>query len=197
MRVIDREKVRDTEWASHEKPWLKYPEKAMLSSSEAHYIYDTAKRLGSGNCANLGVWRGFSTAAMAFGLRESNSTGIVYAVDHFLHPEPYPERMIMHLQNLGLDKYVKVCTGKTAEWGRKLEHIRFKFIFVDAGHAYDVVMEDIALWSPLLEDEGIIAFHDIHHNDVRRAIDDSLKGWHLFEKVWNIESYMRHEPKRL
>jgi len=193
-RHISELKVRDSQWAKDFKPWAMYPEKGLLGSTEAHYLYDTVKRLGPGNYANLGVFRGASTAAMAFGLKYGPHEGKVYAVDWFKHPEPYPERMINHLFFLDLDKFVEVCIGTTEEWGLKLKDKKFKFIFVDAGHEYNVVTKDIELWAPLLEEDGIIAFHDVHYHGVRNAIDNSLKNWYLLEKVCNIEGYTRHEP---
>mgnify|MGYP001355883064 CR=1 FL=1 len=54
-------------------------------------------------------------------------------------------------------------------------HVHFKnesldFIFIDAGHRYKDVAEDIDLWEPKVKVDGFIAGHDIDVPDVKQAV---------------------------
>ena len=54
-------------------------------------------------------------------------------------------------------------------------HVNFKnnsldFIFIDAGHTYKDVAEDIDLWTPKVKTGGLISGHDINVLDVKKAV---------------------------
>lgn len=192
------EKVRDIDdWAKHPKPYNEYKEKALLSSSEKHFLYHSAKRLGGGNYANLGTWGGVSAACMAYGLRDAGQTGTIYAVDIFSIPKVrhMPEKIPQNFRDLGLDKHVDltICKGWTAEWAEKLKDVKFKFIFVDADHSYEACKEDFDLWSPMLEVGGEIAFHDCEYESVDNVMNENLKEpeWKFVRQIWRIKQYKR------
>lgn len=49
------------------------------------------------------------------------------------------------------------------------------FVFIDADHTYDGVIEDINIWSPKVKKGGWLIGHDYgsaRHEDVKRAVDD-------------------------
>ena len=87
--------------------------------------------------------------------------------------------------------HVQFCKGHTQDWARKLSDVRFKFIFIDADHQYESTKQDFEFWSPLLEAGGLIAFHDINLNTVRRVIDEKLNSWELVDFVCNIQTFRR------
>ena len=191
---IEHPLVKHSKWANEKKPWTVYPEKAMIGSTEAHFLYDTPKRLGPGNYANLGTFKGASAAYMAFGLKEVKGGGKIYTVDSHRHSglEEFPERMFKHLREFKIAKYVEDCKGTTDVWAKKLKHLKFNFVFVDAGHEYYQVKKDFEMWSPLIKLDGEIAFHDIFFKDVRAVIDECVKrDWVLVQQVWNIEVFKR------
>ncbi len=85
--IVTCTKVRDVpEWAGAKKPWTAYQEPAAMVSSECHFLYDVVTKLGPGNYANLGAYRGGSAAFMAFGLKEINAEDIKgYDKEEFTH----------------------------------------------------------------------------------------------------------------
>ncbi len=188
------------EWVKEEKPWASNPswinEKGQQSSIEFHYLYRTALRLGKGNSANLGVLTGDSTRAIAYGAFPNG--GHVYGVDMFTgraitKREITPDMIVERFKEIGLGETVTICKGLTSEWAEKLSHLKFKFIFVDAGHRYVNVKEDFELWSPLLEEGGEIAFHDVDMDNVDAVCSEVLdEGWELVEHVWKIKSFKRN-----
>lgn len=194
-QIKNPEKVRDTKWASSEKNWGQYPEKAMLSSSEAHLLYDAAKRLGPGNYANLGTYKGASAAYMALGLKQAGHAGKVYAVDDFAIKvlRNFPKQMEDHFVKLGIDKYLEVCVGQINEWPEKLKDIEFNFVFIDAGHTYQCALEDWMLWSPLVKVGGEVAFHDVEYSNIHKVIEEDIdySKWKLIDHVWRIKNFRR------
>ena len=43
-------------------------------------------------------------------------------------------------------------------------------MWIDAGHEYEDVVEDIKLWYPKIKDGGFILGHDVNQTQVRRAV---------------------------
>jgi hypothetical protein len=50
----------------------------------------------------------------------------------------------------------------------------FDFIYIDAGHAYDSVYNDLTYWYPKLKTDGVLGGHDYNHVDVKKAVSDFL-----------------------
>jgi predicted O-methyltransferase YrrM len=172
-------KVSNSKWSKDKKSWSKYPEKTQHASIECAYLYSIPRELGKGNYANLGVFRGGSTACLAFGLKDNNLNGTVYAVDIFQKKSGNCDSTTkMHFENCKIDKYLKICKGYTFEWAKILanEGIKFKFIFIDADHYYESCKLDFDLWYPLLELNGIIAFHDVDFLSVDTFIAKEVHG---------------------
>lgn len=190
--IAKEEKVRETKWASSEKPWTQYESHALHTSSECHLFYETAKRLGPGNYANLGVFKGMSVACLAFGLKHNNHKGTIYAVDTYNleNLTEYPEKMLSKLASFGID-FIKVCKGTTVEWAKKVD-CKFKFILIDAGHRYQDIKDDFEMWAPFLEEGGEIGIHDVEYSNIQKYIEEDVEPhWELVEHVWRTKIYKR------
>ena len=184
------------EWEKEERPWVAWGyDKEQHSSIELHYLYRTALRLGKGNMANLGVLKGASTHAIAQGAFSNG--GHVYGVDTFAgrvitKRGISPDKIVERFEEIGLGETVTLCKGLTSAWAEKLRHLKFNFVFVDADHRYANVKEDFELWSPLLEEGGEIAFHDVDRDSVDAVCSEVLDaGWELVDHVWKIKSFKR------
>lgn len=72
-----------------------------------------------------------------------------------------------------------------------LSNMKFDFVYIDAGHEYEQVLEDLQAWFPLMKNGGIICGDDFvdgeywheggeqsTHFGVRRAVLDFFKGRH-------------------
>ena len=64
------------------------------------------------------------------------------------------------------------------------------FVFIDASHDYDSVLEDIKIWAPKVRKGGLISGHDINDPEVKKAVDEVFKNykigpdniWYLYKK---------------
>lgn len=192
-RIKGTGKVNDhIEWEGEERGWAHpaWTGKGQHVSSEYHYLYRTALRLGKGNMANLVVLRGASTHAIARGAFPNG--GHVYGIDLFniASKRIDPDKMSEKFKEAGL--IVTICKGLTSEWAEKLSHLKFNFIFVDANHHYENCKEDFELWSPLLEEGGEIAFHDVDMDSVDKVCRDMIDdGWEQVDHVYRIKSFKR------
>ena len=193
-------RVKDSQWAHEDKPWTrpKYPGRGQHESIELHYLYRTVKRLGPCNVANLGTWRGASTSAMAHGLKEAGG-GKVYAVDifdcvsfeDFSNGEWTIPKLEEVFESRGLSEYVEFCKGFTQDVVERFTDTKFKLIFIDADHEYESAKQDFELWSPLLEEEGLIVFHDVDISGVDEVTKEIANEWEMVDHVWKLKSFRR------
>lgn len=186
-------RVKDhPEWKNDAKPWGDYIHKTQHSSIECHYLYKKVLELGVGNYANLGVFRGGSLLCFAHGLKEVGG-GKVYGVDLFnnMNGGETPEAIDKIFKKRGVSKYVEYCTGYTHEWPEQLNHLKFKFIFIDADHYYETCKQDFELWAPLLEEGGQISFHDCNISAVDKVLEEISEEWELVEHVATIKTFER------
>lgn len=50
----------------------------------------------------------------------------------------------------------------------------FDFVYIDADHSYDSVKRDIYNYLPKVKSNGIVAGHDFHLDDVKRAVTETF-----------------------
>tara|TARA_B100000035_G_scaffold283599_1_gene265926 strand:+ start:1310 stop:1846 length:537 start_codon:yes stop_codon:yes gene_type:complete len=64
------------------------------------------------------------------------------------------------------------------------------FVFIDAGHEYEDVKEDISCWYPKIKKGGYMLGHDINQIQVRRAVREKFENnWNIAkeQKIWWIQ----------
>jgi predicted O-methyltransferase YrrM len=164
---------------SNEQIWKPLKRSIMLEPTESKFIQDVPRRLGEGIYANLGHARGGSAILLANGLKEYELDGYVFSVD---------VTFVKGCDDLmrkydAYDRIIK-CKGGTTEWADKLNRIRrgapINFVFIDADHCYEAVVEDFNNWSSLVRVGGWASFHDSNQDFSHQAIADSVmknKNW--------------------
>lgn len=126
----------------------------------------------------VGSWHGKSSRAIADNMH-ANST--LYCVDHWRGSEverdnnhisanwdsgdhaylEYCDNMFDHIQS-GKVQPVRLSSKNAANLLHK-KGIKADMIFIDAGHTYEEVKEDILHWLPVLKEGGTICGHDCFH----------------------------------
>lgn len=165
-----------------------------MSEEELWWLYAQAKRFSEfGNgLVEIGCWKGRATFALCKGYTK----GTVYAVDHFLGSET--ERETNHKEakegniysqfreNVGLFPNLKTfkCSSKEA-----VSQFPTKFVdmvFIDAGHEFEEVLEDINNWKNLCT--KMLCGHDRDMEGVKKALE--VSGLDYKEgagSIWYVE----------
>lgn len=130
------------------------------------WIKDISKYIGDGKGVEVGVFKGdFSKEIL------QNWSGTLYMVDvwkglgeeyidisnHNFHADAYKNTMdnIHGYEDRGI--MIRASSKNASEI---FEDESLDFVFIDANHAYDFVVEDIKLWYPKLKKGGMFSGHD-------------------------------------
>ena len=137
----------------------------------------------------VGCWKGRSTFALLEGC-----PGTVYAVDHWkgsageevAHAEARQRDIFQDFwRNVGHFPNLKVCRMASAEAATVLPDV--DMVFLDGGHEYEEICQDIRLWTP--KAKRMICGHDSNWPGVDRAIEGLLPGTKRGEgSIWYIET---------
>ena len=90
--------------------------------------------------------------------------------------DPYIHGVGMERYNSYLKEFVKnnnratFYLEKSEEAQEKILDNSLDFVFIDAEHTYDAVLQDIKLWSPKVKNGGYIIGHDITYETVYQAV---------------------------
>ena len=184
VKMIRQEKVdnfwgfKDSGYSNSIPGWM--------SLVQLNWLYDTSKEMDS--IVEIGSWKGKSTHALLSGCK-----GTVWAVDHFkgswadeAHKEArerdiYPD----FLENVGRFKNLKVLKMSSKEAAKQFKDKSVDMVFIDGGHTYEEVKQDIEMWLP--KAKKLICGHDYQGGDVSQAVDEK------FDKVDNINGIWVHK----
>jgi predicted O-methyltransferase YrrM len=158
-----------------------------MRDADLLWLFNTAKEME--NIVEVGSWKGRSTHALLSGCK-----GTVYAVDHFLgsrteieaHKEA-GERDISQdfIENVGSFKNLKVLKMDSRMAVHQFEDNSVDMVFIDAGHTYEEVLEDIKRWLP--KAKKIICGHDRCHWPVKKAVRSMFgDDWEANERRGNM-----------
>lgn len=140
-----------------------------ISGTEAKVLNSLVEKVAREGmrCADIGVAKGTSTAAMAFKAKEYN--GMVYSVDDYEVWKKFSDQWNQtkctdifwgNMKYLGLDKNVTLIEKNSEEGSKLFEDEFFDIVFIDANHAYEEVVKDIKTWHPKVRKGGILCGHD-------------------------------------
>ena len=114
--------------------------------------------------------------------------------EYILRQDPYSVEAVAYL----LKKFkenVHLIKGNSNQLLKKIDMSQIDYVFLDGGHAYETVINDLYYSKPVLENNGTILCDDYnlaHAPDVKQAIDEfvtenNLKSEIIFERFAKIE----------
>jgi cephalosporin hydroxylase len=75
------------------------------------------------------------------------------------------------IERYGNNPKVNLCQGPSVQWAAKFEDEYFDWIYIDADHTKEAVLEDIKAWYPKVKKGGIISGHDCFCEPTNDAYD--------------------------
>lgn len=130
----------------------------------------------------VGAWKGKSTAFMGVEIANSRKPISFYTVDHWLgsdepahHADPFVqagklyEEFRKNVRPL-LNVYVHPLRMASVEAAKRFDDGSVDFLFLDGGHDYDSVRDDLTAWLPKLKANAVLAGDDYNWTGVKKAI---------------------------
>jgi hypothetical protein len=143
-----------------------------------------ANHFPSGRFVEVGVWCGKSACFMAELIKEKKLSVKFFGVDNFLGEINATDqqeivqkeggsiynRFLHNMKEAGVLDYVTPLKMTSKEASELFDNKSLDFVFLDAEHLYEDVLEDLNLWWPKVKPEGILAGHDFNGIGVNRAV---------------------------
>jgi len=167
-------------------PCYKNNIKGWLSDIELKWLYLTAKEMES--IVEIGSWKGRSTDALLSGCK-----GTVWAVDHFMGNEGLRDGVCheamekdvskIFIANVGHYNNLKLLKMDSLEAAELFGDNSIDMVFIDAGHIYNEIKNDILAWLP--KTKKVFCGHDYRiRSDVKKAVDELLGKIYLVPSIW-------------
>lgn len=167
-----------------------------LSSHEGYFLYESAKNTtGKGEILEIGSWKGKSTICLALGSLKKQ----IFAVDPHKgeyskgkgigKDAPTYKEFMNNLKVAGVQERV-VPLIATSEDAAKKWRKPIKLLFIDGLHDYQHTKQDYDMWSPFVEENGIIAFHDAFcgHDGPERVVSEEIFTSLNFQEIGVVGS---------
>jgi predicted O-methyltransferase YrrM len=184
----------------------------MLSRPEACWLHRISNVLGDGIYAELGTHHGRSAVLLADTMRNKKMDATLITVDIFddrglsrrfregkvvtqiskgkTKADWKHGAVVDRIKKLGLSDYINVVKSLTAPAARDFQGTKLKFLFIDAGHDYDNVKADFEAWSPLILEDGVLAFHDSTTSGVSKVLEE-IEGWEEYDRIDSLSVWRR------
>lgn len=166
------------EWETGIKGW---------SSDIAPFYAALAEALPNGcRLLEIGVHEGRSLLFFAHLRRVAGHVDVLHGVDPVTGEAR--DRFYQHRDRLGLGETVRLVTAWSAEYSLRVPARLYDVVFIDGGHEYRSVREDILAYQDKVRSGGILAGHD-YGNDVewpgvRVAVDELLPLASHYRSCW-------------
>jgi predicted O-methyltransferase YrrM len=114
--------------------------------------------------------------------------------EYILRQDPYSVEAVAYLLKK-FEKNIHLIKGNSNQLLKKMDMSQIDYIFLDGGHAYETVKNDLHYSKPVLENNGTILCDDYNLTyapGVKQAIDEfvndnNLKSEIIFERFAKIE----------
>jgi SAM-dependent methyltransferase len=136
----------------------------------------------------VGCWKGRSAACMCVEIANSKKDIEFYCVDIWDGTDETDPALIglydKFLHNLkSVAPYFRPLKMPSVDAAVKFKDASLDFVFIDAGHEYDAVKQDIQAWYPKVKPGGILAGHDYYPyaptwGDVYKVVNELFPNDH-------------------
>lgn len=136
-------------------------------------MVDKSPIKGVSHFVEVGSWKGRSASFMGVEIINSNKKIKFDCVDCWIKDEIYNEftNNIKPIKDI-INVYREYSTNASKYY----ENSSLDFVFIDAFHSYESVIEDIISWYPKVKENGVIAGHDFWENTHEQFIPDVVQA---------------------
>ena len=155
---------------------------ANVSGEEAARLYNLVRVRKPNATIEIGLAQGISALAIAQALKDNASGALHHIVDPF-QSSKYESVGLTSLDRAHLREHVRFYEAFPEEAVPTLPEADFAFI--DASHLFDLTVLDFVLVDKRLKVGGLIGFHDLWLNSVRRVLRYILtnRAYRIYEDV--------------
>jgi len=154
-------------------------------------IYAAAVERASdgGRFVEVGSWKGRSTAFLGVAIINSGKKIQLDCVDTWRGSAEHTKDhdLITNRGNLArvfatnvgeVGHVISMIQKPSTEASRLYDDASLDFVFIDADHSYEAVMDDLRSWLPKIKPGGVIAGHDYYWDGVGRAVREVFGDSH-------------------
>lgn len=201
--------LRDTQY------YFEYPDNGIegwMEFAELQFLYESAQKYKK--IVEIGSWKGRSTHALCTGnYKTFGGRGEVVCVDTWegsddlrddTHYIAKREDVFLQFKNniSSVKKLPTIIRKPSIEAAKEFEDNSLDMVFIDAGHDYENVRDDIAAWLPKVKKTGIICGHDYVTSwmGVIQAVNEKFgRVDNLVRSIWSINLSNRENkiPKKI
>jgi hypothetical protein len=136
----------------------------------------------------LGSYLGGSIARLASKIKERNINCKIYAIDNWKcdnisraslnwsnlseHTDIFPKYQF-YMKELGLDTIITTIISDTIKAAEQFADRSINYIFFDASHGYDGVIEELKVWIPKFHNRCFAFIHDFPDMAIQQAVYDT------------------------
>lgn len=127
-------------------------------------LYSAGLSLSGGKIVEIGSYQGKS--ACTWGISTDKNFTEIHCVDPFIWGEEhYLDKFKENINKFGLKDRINIHQGKSMEKVLDFEDNSIDLLYIDAGHDYNEVKEDIIFWKSKLKKDAIVLGHDMPDPD--------------------------------
>ena len=183
-----------------------------LTKKEGELLFDLAREVSSdGKIVEIGSWMGKSTIWLGKGSLRGHKAMVCSVDTHTGNKELYDlykgrendfdffkdgkiwtyDIFLSNIKKAKIKSVVRplVMTSEEATNVMKESLSLVSLLFIDGDHEYEAVLKDYNLWSPLIQERGIITFHDVSRRSVREVINEKIRDnekWEILMRIDNL-----------
>jgi hypothetical protein len=164
-------------------------------------FYDEIIRDCPDGCSivEVGCWFGKSTIDLAKKVIKSNKSVTIFAVDTWKgdaysadqssvissnHPGYVWNCFVQNVKDNGVGSIIVPMCMPSVEASKMFQDKSVFMVFIDAGHDYESVKQDVQAWKPKIQEGGILAGHDYSAAEVKSAVDASVAALPVSPSSW-------------
>jgi len=153
-----------------------FAELPTVAQDRDEFLHLIEEAKGAREVLEIGTFRG-GTSFLFYKLLGANVTTIDLKIPIFL-------RLILSYKSNGKIRLIQ-GDSHDKETLKKVSDRKYDLLFIDGDHSYEGIKKDFEMYSPLVREGGIVAFHDILSEEGVFKFWSEIKNMHESQEIIN------------